>query len=118
MGYLAANKGQPPERVRAALDRIEFAQQRSAFGRFVPSSTGELWVGAFVALESFIPGRRGPAMSPTATTWSVIGTDGAWIADVILPAQFSLLDAGRDYVAGVELDADDVETVAVYRLRR
>ena len=80
--------------------------------------TGELWVGPFVVLESFVPGRRGTVIPDQPTTWSVLATDGTWTADVELPARFSLLDAGRDYVAGVELDADDEETVVVYRLRR
>ena len=117
-GYLAANRSGPIDRVRAAIDRIEYAEQRSAFGRFVPSPTGELWVGEFVVLESFVPGRRGTVSPTRPTTWSVLAPDGSWTADVVLPARFSLLDAGRDYVAGVLLGEDDVESVVVYRLRR
>jgi hypothetical protein len=63
-------------------------------------------------------GRRGTATPDKPTTWTVLGADGTWTADVILPPRFSLLDAGRDYVAGIELDADDVESVVVYPLRR
>jgi hypothetical protein len=117
-GYRQANRAQPPDKVSEALSRFEFAERRSAFGRFVSSPTGELWVGEFVVLESFVPGRRGTVIPEQPTTWSVLGRDGTWIADVALPARFSLLDAGRDYVAGIELDEDDVETVVVYRLRR
>lgn len=117
-GYTAANKTQPPDRVKAAVMQIQFADQRSAFGRFVPSPTGELWIGEFVVLESFVPGRRGTVIPEKPTTWSVLARDGTWAADVVLPARFSLLDAGQDYVAGIELDEDDVETVVVYRLRR
>jgi hypothetical protein len=116
--YAAANKTLAPDRLKTALDNIQFAEERSAFGRFVPSPLGEVWVGEFVVLESIIPGRRGTAIPPKPTTWSVLGTDGTWVADVVLPARFSLLDAGRDYVAGIELDDDDVESVIVYRLRR
>ncbi|MBC7893997.1 MAG: hypothetical protein H7066_01205 [Cytophagaceae bacterium] len=117
-GYIVANKAQPPEQVKRWTQVVQFADKRSAFGRFVPSPTGELWVGPFVVLESFVPGRRGTVIPEKPTTWSVLAKDGTWAADVELPARFSLLDAGRDYVAGVELDADDVETVVVYRLRR
>jgi hypothetical protein len=117
-GYAVANKAQPPDRVRNALAMFQFAEKRSAFGRVVPSPTGELWVGEFVVLESFVPGRRGTVIPEKPTTWTVLGKDGGWVADVVLPARFSLLDAGRDYVAGIELDADDVESVVVYRLRR
>ncbi|MFN8571255.1 MAG: 6-bladed beta-propeller [Gemmatimonadaceae bacterium] len=117
-GYLVANRSQPEEKVKAALQMFQFADRRSAFGRFVPSPTGELWVGEFVVLESFVPGRRGTVIPEKPTTWSVLGADGSWVADVVLPARFSLLDAGRDYVAGIELDEDDVESVVLYRLRR
>ncbi len=117
-GYRAAQKTQPPERVNASLQVLQFAEERSAFGRFVPSPTGDLWIGEFVVLESFVPGRRGTVIPTKPTTWSVVGPDGRWAADVVLPARFSLLDAGRDYVAGIELDEDDVETVVVYPLKR
>lgn len=116
--YAAVNKALDAEKLRTALDNLSFAEERSAFGRFVPSSLGEVWVGEFVVLESIIPGRRGTAIPPRPTTWSVIGPDGSWVADAVLPARFSLLDAGRDYVAGIELDDDDVESVVVYRLKR
>lgn len=117
-GYIVANKAQPPDRVNAAAQMFKFADRRSAFGRLVPSTTGELWVGEFVVLESFVPGRRGTVTPDKPTTWSVLGTDGSWMANVTLPARFSLLDVGRDYVAGIELDTDDVESVVVYRLRQ
>ena len=117
-GYAAANKSAAPDKLKAALDNFQFADERSAFGRFVPSPVGELWVGEFVALESFIPGKRGTATPSKPTTWTVLGNDGTWVADVVLPARFALLDAGRDYVAGIELDDDDVESVVVYRLKR
>jgi hypothetical protein len=116
--YALAMRAQPPENVKRALDLVQFAQERSAFGRFVPSTSGELWVGEFVVLESFIPGRRGTATPQKPTTWSVVGSDGLWVADVTLPARFALLDASRDYVTGIELDADDVESVVVYRIRK
>lgn len=117
-GHIEANRNQSPEQIRNYFERIQFAQKRSAFGRFVPSTTGELWIGPFVVLESFIQGRRGTAMPDKPTLWSVLAPDGTWVADVTLPARFSLLDVGRDYVAGIELDDDDVESVVVYPLRR
>jgi hypothetical protein len=48
----------------------------------------------------------------------VFAFDGAWIADVKLPPRFAPLDFGRDYVAGVAFDADDVERIVVWGLRR
>ncbi len=116
--WSAASRIKNADSLRTALSMLQFADKRSEFGRFVASATGEVWIGPFVVLESLIPGRRGPAAPARPTTWSVIAPDGTWAADVVLPARFSLLDAGPDYVAGVELDADDVESVVVYPLRR
>ena len=44
---------------------------------------------------------------------SVLDPRGDWIADVLLPTHFSLFDAGRDYVAGVTFDTDELERVTV-----
>jgi hypothetical protein len=114
----AAPRTMAPAQLQQNMSGLQFAEKRSAFGRFVPSTAGEVWVGEFVVLESLIPGRIGTATPEKPTTWNVIGKDGMWIADVKLPARFALLDAGPDYVAGIELDADDVESVVVYRLMK
>jgi hypothetical protein len=53
-----------------------------------------------------------------AQRWSVFSPDGAWLADIVLPARFIAHDMGRDYVAGVSFDADDVERVTVWRIHR
>lgn len=116
--YVAAMKNTPPAQAREAAERLQFADTRSAFGRFVAGATGELWVGEFVVLESIIAGRRGTVAPSRPTRWTVLGRDGAWVAEVSLPARFSLLDAGRNYVAGIQADTDDVESLVVYRLRR
>lgn len=117
-GFLRANRGVPRDQAEAAVRSFPFADRRSAYGRFVPATTGELWVGEFVISEEVFLGRTGLGSPDVATTWSVLAPDGRWIADVTLPARFALLDAGTDYVAGVQRDDDDVERVVVYRLRR
>jgi hypothetical protein len=45
-------------------------------------------------------------------------TDGTWRADVTLPPRFMPLDFGRECVAGVAFDDDDVERVVVWGLLR
>lgn len=51
-------------------------------------------------------------------TWSVFTPDGAWSAEVALPPRFVPFEFGRDYLAGVAFDDDDVERVVVWGLRR
>lgn len=117
-GFLRANRGVPRDRAEATARSFPIAERRSAMGRFVPATTGELWVGEFVISDEVFLGRTGLGSPDAATTWTVLAPDGRWIADVVLPARFTLLDAGPDYVAGVARDADDVERVEVYRLTR
>ena len=117
-GFLRANRGVPHAQVEATVRSFPFANRRSAYGRFVPATTGELWVGEFVISEEVFLGRTGLGSPDVPTRWSVLAPDGRWVADVTLPAHFALLDAGEDYVAGVLRDDDDVESVVVYRLRR
>lgn len=117
-GFMRANRSVPRDQIEATVRSLPFADRRSAYGRFVPATTGELWVGEFVISEEVFLGRTGLGSPDVATTWSVLAPDGRWIADVKLPARFALLDAGDDYVAGVLRDDDDVESVVVYRLRR
>lgn len=111
-------KGMPPAQLEATLRTFAFAEYQAPIGRVVPGAAGEVWVAEF-RIEDEVPRGDGEFPSPgTASRWSVLGSDGRWLADVSLPARFALMDAGRDYVAGVRRDEDDVEQVVVYRLRR
>ncbi len=51
------------------------------------------------------------------TEWSVFAPSGERVASLSIPLQ-KVLDIGRDYVLGVALDTDAVETVRELRLRR
>lgn len=117
-GYLRANVNVPRARTEAVAASFEFARRRPSFGRLVAASNGDLWVGEFLLSDALILGREGTPTPPRPSTWSVLDASGRWIADVRLPAGFALLEAGPDYVAGVERDADDVERVVVYRVTR
>jgi hypothetical protein len=77
-----------------------------AFESLVAAVEGELWV------QAPAPSRGAPAR------YVVLSTGGSPIARVSVPAGFRVMDAGRDYVVGVHLDDDAVETVRVYALAR
>jgi hypothetical protein len=94
----------------------QFADFRPAFGRLVASQSGELWVSPFDPSDA-IAGTLNPSPDE-ALAWSVFSREGRWLADVRLPERFRLMDAGRDWIAGIERDADEVEQVVVYGLVR
>ncbi len=72
----------------------------------IPGSDNELWVQEYAGVNS------------AATRYLIIGSDLKPRAWVPVPAGFRVKDAGRDYVAGVHFDEDELETVRVYRLTR
>jgi hypothetical protein len=88
--------------LEASIKLYVYADRLPAFGAFLAASTGELWVREFDNTDA-LRGQSGR---------------GEWLADVSLPPRFVPFDVGRDYVAGVSRDADDVEHVTVLRLRR
>jgi hypothetical protein len=94
----------------------QFADTRPAFGRLVPSQAGELWVSEFDPSDA-IAGTLNPSPDEPLT-WSVYSREGRWLANVRTPERFRLMDAGRDWIAGIERDADEVEQVVVYGLVR
>jgi hypothetical protein len=114
------NEGEPREKldaqVRAARDRVTFAKSMGVFGALLASRDGLLWVGP----PSTDDGRRiNPNPAPTQpTSWRVYSTRGQWLANVTLPARFYLLEAGRDYLAGITRDSDNLEVVVIYQLNR
>ena len=80
-----------------------------AFDRMLVDRTGNLWVRQ--GSTSF-----GGGPSAATTQWSVFNPSGRWLGDVTMPPRFVPTDIGSDYVLGVSRDADDVETVTLYRL--
>ena len=118
--YLAANRDAPPrvrEQMERAVQEFRFADRVPAFSRLRISSTGELWVSEFDP-GTGLPGPTALQAPTRAQRWSVFAPDGRWLADIVLPARFVAYDVGLDYVAGVSFDADDVERVTVWRVRR
>lgn len=54
----------------------------------------------------------------TSSTWDVLASDGSWLTTVDMPSNLEVRQIGRDFVAGIERDAFDIESLVVYRLRR
>lgn len=118
--YLAANADAPPA-IRAQMERaaleFRFASRAPSMGRLVLGTSGDLWVGPFDAGVG-LPGPVALSAPTTMQTWSIFGTTGEWVADLLLPRRFIAYEVGRDYVAGVTVDDDDLERVTVWGIRR
>lgn len=118
--YLDANRDAPPavrQQMTTAVQAFPFASTAPAFSRLAFGPDGELWVGPFDPGFG-LPGPGAPLAPTTPQTWSVFAPDGTWRAEVTLPRRFAPFEFGRDYVAGVAFDADDVERVVVWGVRR
>lgn len=105
----------PPAQKAAALASLEFASHTGVFGRMFAAGD-DLWVGEFATAEDLTKRQDGWMAPDRPTTWSVLGPDGRWVADVELPPRFTPTDASRTWVAGTRRDADDVEQVVIFRL--
>lgn len=93
-------------RVEAMHDRRIRPSTVPRFTRFVPGPDGKLWIETF---------EEDPA-APREMV--VLSRTGQPLARVSIPGNVALHEAGPDYVTGVETDADGIERVVVYRLRR
>ncbi len=97
----------------------EFTRALPTIARLVASRTGELWVSDYQpsdGIVSFAGGVTRPPAEPTR--WNIFDARSRWIGTLMLPPRFSLFDVGRDWVAGVARDEDDVERVEVWEVRR
>jgi hypothetical protein len=124
----ATRRGQGPgelpelDRLTAVGDTLVAIDGRRAVhvfapdGRWLRSRTGELWVRTYVSEDGF----RASVWPTNAvpSDWSIYDRQGRWVADCRLPARFSPVDVGADYVLGVSRDADDVERVSLWNLQR
>jgi hypothetical protein len=81
---------------------------RPAYSNLLPGPDGDVWA----------PEHHGYSEAGRATACVVFGPDGAWLGSVMLPARFTPLEIGRDYVLGVRRDDVDAEHVQVLMLNR
>lgn len=118
--YLDANLDAPPavrQQMATAVQSFPFATTAPAFSRVLMRPDGELWVSPFDPGFG-LPGPAAPLAPSAPHRWSVFARDGTWLAELTFPARFVPFDVGRDYVAGVAFDDDDVERVVVWGLRK
>lgn len=107
--------GAQAEKERADLRDDRYASTVPAFSQFLADGTGRLWVREAHLADA--PGAGQLNTTPLVpSTWSVFDPSGRWLGDVTMPARFLPRDIGADYVVGTALDADNVETVVMYRL--
>lgn len=85
---------------------VPFARTLPAHGAIRVGVGGELWVTE--------PGAYGERAART----HVFAPDGRWLGTLTLPDRFTLLEAGTDYLLGSWKDADEVEHVRMYGLKR
>jgi hypothetical protein len=97
-------------REREAVDNawrtVPFPDSLPAHGEIVPDPTGAVWVRDVV--------RPGEGTS----RYQVYGADGTWLGAVEVPPRSTLLWVGTDAVLLRRVDENEVEHVAVHRLRR
>jgi hypothetical protein len=105
--------------IKERIASTPFAETYPAFGELKTDRSGNLWVQHYDWHSTLI--EAGPSRVQTmsvASQWDVFGPAGRWLCTVTLPARFTPLEIGNDYVAGIARDDDDVERVDIYRLRK
>lgn len=105
------------EQRRALLNAQVYPEHHPAWGRIMEDRTGHLWIER---PDPDHPGVRSGwhLIRDVPSAWEVFDPDGVWLGAVELPPRFVVQEIGADYVAGVALDALEVETVRVYDLNR
>lgn len=104
-------------RMAQVLERTVFAERLPSFGKVILDQAGNLWVQRFDYRSVFFtPGPVRTQTMSVASRWDVIDSAGRWVTTVDLPARFTPVEIGADYVAGLARDEDEIEQVRVYRL--
>lgn len=105
---LQENPDEMPPMILEFYQDLPVATRRPAYADVKVDPTGAVWLRPFVA-----PNEDG---GPEA--WQVLGPEGAWLGGVEVPADFSVMEIGMDYVLGVHRDELDVEHPQVLGLHR
>ncbi|MGH7467932.1 MAG: hypothetical protein ACRENP_08090 [Longimicrobiales bacterium] len=77
-----------------------------AYQRIEVADGGNVWAQEYQAPEA------------DTLTWSIFQADGAWLANIQVPARLRVLHVGGDNVLALSRNELDVESVHVYRLIR
>ena len=102
-------RGMPPQIKQQMFDRVEKATYPKTFPFIVAiegGADGSIWV-----YEQAKPGVE-------QRVYAVFDSTGAFLGRVTFPVKFEPRTIGSDRVAGVWKDADDVEHVRVYAIRK
>lgn len=91
-----------------------YAEVLPAYSEFIVDRIGRLWVRE-AHLDDAIAAGSLTDMPVVPSNWSVFDTNGRWLGDVAMPANFQPYDIGADYVAG-KARVNNVNSVVVYAL--
>jgi len=97
-----------PDWLRTAVAALPSPPTRPAYAKLLVDPSGAVW------LEPY----RGNSERDVVLPWQVFAADGEWLGAVSLPHSMWVHEIGLDYVLGVAPDADGVEHVQMFRLRR
>ena len=93
-------------RLRRVIEKMTFPEYLPTIVDLIPAEKGTVWAGAF--------GRSGDAVR----RWWHVAEDGQVLDEVLLPAQFSMMDASEEYLLGITIDEFGIETVVALPYRR
>lgn len=100
----AATTPEDRQRIERVYSIMDFPDSLPHFDDMVTADDGSVWVKRYLSIAP----RR----------WYVFDKDGRWLGSLDLPDRFTLKGISDDLVYGVSRDADDVESVTVYRIRK
>lgn len=103
----AASASSDPAALGRVYEGIEFPATMAAWDALLEDPEGNLWVRRFI-----------PAHERRPESWIVLGPDGEWRTDVVMPRGFLLMEVGEASVLGVHRDEFDVDRVRRHGLRR
>jgi hypothetical protein len=107
--------GSSVEATTARIRGGDFSERVPAYSSLLAGADGSLWVREPNLADAPASGRL-DHVPVGQSRWSVFSDRGQWLEDVVLPARFLPTNVGTDFVLGVAVDDDGVETIALYRL--
>lgn len=105
---LQENPDEMPPMILEFYQDLPVPDRRPAYADVKVDPTGSIWLRPFLA----------PNEGEGPETWQVLGPGGAWLGGVEIPADFSVMEIGMDFVLGVYRDDLDVEHPRVFGLHR
>ncbi|MDP1859572.1 MAG: hypothetical protein Q8K82_12930 [Gemmatimonadaceae bacterium] len=94
------------QRIRQAVDEMEFPEYLPAYGHFVVDAMNRLWIE-----EAY-------AAADASRQWWAFAEDGTAISSLRTPAQFEMYEINESYVLGKWTSRDGEESVRSYALVR